>query len=43
MAFLNDHDTDLEGRPLDIAVASQEGCWRVQRAILRLVASRSRD
>jgi len=43
MAFLNNYDTDLEGRPLDIAVASQEGCWRVQRAIMRMAASRSAD
>lgn len=43
MAFLNNYDTDLEGRPLDIAVASQEGCWRVQRTILRLATSRSKD
>jgi len=43
MAFLNNYDADLEGRPLDIAVASQEGCWRVKRAILRLAALRSKD
>lgn len=43
MAFLNNYDTDLEGRPLEIAVASQEGCWRVRRAIMRLAASRSTD
>ena len=43
MAFLNSHDTALEGRPIDIAIASQEGCWRVRSAIMRLSASRSAD
>lgn len=43
MSFLNNYDANLEGRPLDIAIASVEGCWRVRRAILRLAASRSSD
>jgi len=42
-AFLNNYDTDLEGRPIDIAIASDEGCGRVRRAIMRLAASRSPD
>jgi hypothetical protein len=39
LAFLNTYDTALEGRPIDIAVASQDGCWRVRRAILGMPAS----
>lgn len=33
MAFLNNHDEALGGRPLDLAVASVEGCEAVERAI----------
>jgi uncharacterized protein (DUF2384 family) len=33
MAFLNNHDEGLGGRPLDLAVASVEGCEAVERAI----------
>jgi uncharacterized protein (DUF2384 family) len=33
MAFLNNHDEMLGGRPLDLAVASVEGCEAVERAI----------
>ncbi len=43
MAFLNNHDAALEGRPIDVAIASQEGCWRVRSAIMRLSAARSAD
>lgn len=39
IAFLNNHDVDLDGRPIDIAMASQEGCWSVRNAILNLAAS----
>lgn len=42
-AYLNNYDTDLGGRPLDIALATQEGCWRVQRAIMRMASSRPTD
>ena len=34
MAFLNNHDEVLGGRPLDLAVASVEGCEVVERAIV---------
>lgn len=33
IAFLNSYDVGLEGRPLDMAVASQDGCEAVERAI----------
>lgn len=33
MAFLNHHDETLGGRPLDLAVASAEGCAAVEQAI----------
>ncbi|KTF70337.1 hypothetical protein ACNFJ7_10885 [Sphingomonas sp. HT-1] len=33
MAFLNAHDEALGGRPLDLAVASADGCAAVERAI----------
>jgi uncharacterized protein (DUF2384 family) len=33
MAFLNNHNEALGGRPLDLAVASVEGCEAVERAI----------
>ncbi len=36
MAFLNAHDEALGGRPLDLAVASEEACSAVERAITRL-------
>lgn len=38
IAFLNSHDEDLGGRPLDVAVASDEGLARVEQAIARLRA-----
>ena len=43
LAFLNGFDPHLEGRPIDIAVASQDGCWKVRSAIMKLSASRSAD
>jgi hypothetical protein len=43
IAFLNNHDVDLDGRPIDIAMASQEGCLSVRNAILSLSASPSGD
>lgn len=33
IAFLNTHDPALEGRPLDLAIASAAGCEAVERAI----------
>ena len=33
MAFLNSHNEALGGRPLNLAVASIEGCEAVERAI----------
>ena len=33
IAFLNNHDEALGGRPLDLAVASVAGCEAVERAI----------
>ncbi len=38
MAFLNAHDDALEGRPLDIAVASQDGLAKVEAIIAGLRA-----
>jgi hypothetical protein len=35
MAFLNNVDAELEGRPLDIAIASKEGCEMVRQMIMR--------
>ena len=35
MGFLNTYNERLEGRPLDIAVASTDGCYRVKGAIRR--------
>ena len=39
MAFLNNHDEMLGGRPLDLAVASVEGCEAVERAIVAKAAA----
>jgi uncharacterized protein (DUF2384 family) len=36
VAFLNGHDDALEGRPIDLAIASAEGLARVEAAIARL-------
>lgn len=33
VAFLNDHDETLGGRPLDLAIASAEGLARVEAAM----------
>jgi hypothetical protein len=33
IAFLNSYNDKLEGRPLDLAVASAAGCEAVERAI----------
>jgi hypothetical protein len=33
MAFLNGHDETLAGRPIDLAVASQDGLAQVERLI----------
>ena len=35
VAFLNAHDPELEGRPLDLATASSEGFERVETALSR--------
>lgn len=40
MAFLNAHDDALGGRPLDLAVASADGCEAVERAIAARAAAR---
>ena len=34
IAFLNTHHTALEGRPLDVAITSQEGLMRVEAALV---------
>lgn len=34
IAFLNTYNDGLEGRPLDLAVASDDGCAAVERAIM---------
>lgn len=39
IAFLNGHDEDLGGRPLDLAVASEHGLEAVERAIDARVAA----
>lgn len=39
MAYLNAHDETLGGRPLDLAVASVEGCAAVERAITARAAA----
>lgn len=39
IAFLNAHDDALGGRPLDLAVASEEGLGAVERAIDARVAA----
>ena len=36
IAFLNTHDAALGGRPIDLAVASQEGLLSVERALAAL-------
>lgn len=38
LGFLNTYNERLEGRPLDIAVASNDGCVRVKGAIRRQAA-----
>ena len=38
LAFLNHVDVDLGGRPIDLAIASDEGCAVVERALLRLAS-----
>lgn len=38
MAFLNGHDEELGGRPLDLAVASDDGLARVERALAERAA-----
>ena len=41
MAFLNTHHDDLDGRPLDVAVASDDGYDRVLAAIGTAAANRA--
>ena len=36
IAFLNTHDAELGGRPIDLAVASQEGLLSVERVLAAL-------
>ena len=43
MAFLNNRDSRLNGRPIDIAIASQEGFSRVLDAILERSALQTGD
>ena len=38
MAFLNDANDELGGRPIDLAIASDEGFARVQQEIARRAA-----
>jgi hypothetical protein len=40
LAFLNHHDAECGGRPLEIATASDEGLVRVERAVEALSQSR---
>lgn len=42
IAFLNNPDPELGGRPLDIAMDSEEGCQRVRDAILRTAGATAR-
>jgi len=39
IAFLNNHDDTLGGRPLDLAVASAAGCEAVEQAIAARAAT----
>lgn len=39
IAFLNTHSGELDGRPLDLAVASEADCERVRVEINRLAAA----
>lgn len=39
IAFLNNHDDALGGRPLDLAVASAAGCEAVEQAIAARAAT----
>ena len=39
VAFLNQHDDALGGRPIDLAVASADGLARVESAIAALAAA----
>jgi hypothetical protein len=38
-AFLNSHDESLSGRPIDLAVASEDGLIAVEAAIARQAGS----
>lgn len=35
MDFLNNVDAELDGRPLDIAIASEKGCQMVRQVIMK--------
>ena len=39
IAFLNTHDPELGGRPLDLAIASPDGLLRVERALAARAAT----
>lgn len=39
VAFLNQHDDALGGRPIDLAVASADGLARVESTIAKLAAA----
>jgi len=39
IAFLNTHDETLGGRPIDLAVASEDGLLNVERALATLPAA----
>jgi uncharacterized protein (DUF2384 family) len=41
MAFLNDFDESLGGRPLDIAISSSAGLVAVEQALSRAVGNRT--
>lgn len=42
MAFLNTHDDTLGGRPIDLAIASDEGLKRVEDAMRARAAAQGR-
>ncbi len=43
MEFLNNPDSALGGRPIDVAIASADGAANVTRAIKRLAENQSTD
>ena len=41
IAFLNNFDVQLGGRPIDLAIASAQGLSAVEQALARTLAARS--